>query len=45
MKDTILSVFITHASNIIGETNNGISGSTIAKLCSAYAIVFAKKHF
>jgi hypothetical protein len=36
----IPTAFINFAADILGETNNGLSGSKIANLCLAYAIDF-----
>lgn len=33
--------FISYASDILGETNSGLSGSQIVKYCNSYAIDFA----
>ena len=38
--DIIPTTFLTHASDIIGDTGHGLSGGTIAKACTAYAIDF-----
>ena len=42
MPVNIPAVFITHAATILGDTNNGLTGSNIAKFCAAYAIDFNK---
>lgn len=34
----IPTTFLTHAADILGDTNYGLSGGTIAKACTAYAI-------
>lgn len=36
----IPTTFLTHAADILGETDSGLSGGTIAKACTAYAIDF-----
>ncbi|MGB2254646.1 MAG: hypothetical protein ACPH56_06425, partial [Spongiibacter marinus] len=36
----IPTTFLTHAADILGDTNHGLSGGTIAKACTAYAIDF-----
>ena len=34
------SAFITYASDVLGETNTGLSGSKIAEYSTAYAVKF-----
>ncbi|NQT24790.1 hypothetical protein HQ585_05515 [candidate division KSB1 bacterium] len=36
----IPEVFITHATDILGDTSDGLTGSKIAELCTAYAIEY-----
>lgn len=36
--DEIPAVFVTHAAAILADTNKGLSGSEIVRVCSAYAI-------
>lgn len=36
--DEIPAVFVTHAAGILGDTNLGLSGPQIVKLCAAYAL-------
>lgn len=36
----IPSMFLTHASDILGDTTNGLSGSNITKVFTAYAVDF-----
>lgn len=38
--DIIPTTFLTHASDILGDTEKGLSGGTITKVCTAYAIDF-----
>jgi len=36
----IPAIFITHASEVLGDTNHGLSWSQIVKYCSSYAVEF-----
>lgn len=36
----LVSAFITYASDVLGETNTGLSGSKIAEYSTAYAVKF-----
>lgn len=36
--DELPAVFVTHAAAILADTNKGLSGSEIVRVCSAYAI-------
>ena len=38
--DLMESEFITYASDVLGETNTGLSGSKIAEYSTAYAVKF-----
>ena len=38
--DSLPSVFITHAASVLGDTNEGLTGSGIIKFFSGYAIEF-----
>ena len=38
--DIIPMTFLTHAADILGDTEHGLSGGNIAKACTAYAIDF-----
>jgi hypothetical protein len=38
ISDEIPAVFVTHAAGILGDTNLGLSGAQIVKLCAAYAL-------
>lgn len=38
--DIIPTTFLTHATDILGDTDHGLSGGNIAKVCTAYAIDF-----
>ncbi|MFL2077586.1 hypothetical protein [Marinilactibacillus psychrotolerans] len=35
--------FISHAADILGDTNHGLSGSQIVKYCNSYAVDFDVK--
>ena len=41
--EKIKDSFISHASDILGDTNRGLTGSQIVKLCNSYAVDFDVK--
>lgn len=40
MDKKVDNTFLTYASEVLGDTNTGLSGANIVKLCNAYAIDF-----
>jgi len=42
-REKINDSFISHAADILGDTNRGLSGSQIVKHCNSYAVDFDVK--